>query len=146
MSVADRIQPVALLLARIGIGAIFLVHGRQKFAAGLDSTAAAFQSMGVPAASLTAPAVAVLEVIGGIALILGAALPIFGSLLVLDMIGAFVLVHAAHGFSVAKGGYEFVLALAAGTLAVAFSGGGALALDNLWQRRGRRARSRRGEA
>ncbi|MEN3536373.1 hypothetical protein AAH991_14760 [Microbispora sp. ZYX-F-249] len=41
--------------------------------------------------------------------------------------------------SLADDGVEFVLGLAAAGLAIAFSGGGALAADNLWQ--GRRAKA-----
>ncbi|GAA3089415.1 DoxX family protein [Streptosporangium carneum] len=136
MLALERIRPIALLLARIGIGAIFLVHGLQKFTTmGIGGTTAFFQQIGVPLSGVAAPVVAVIEVLGGLALILGAALPIAGVLLVLDMLGAIVFFHAANGFDVSKGGYEFVLALIAGTLAVAFSGGGLLALDGLWQRR-----------
>ncbi|MER7208626.1 DoxX family protein [Streptosporangium sp. NPDC000239] len=132
----ERARPIALLLARIGVGVIFVVHGWQKFATmGLSGTTAFFEQIGVPLPGLAAPAVAVIELVGGIALILGAALPIAAILLVLDMLGAIVFVHGANGFDAAKGGYEFVLALICALLAIAFSGGGALALDDLWQRR-----------
>jgi putative oxidoreductase len=88
-------------------------------------------------AGLAAPGVAILEVVGGIAFILGALLPIVGTLLALNMIGAIVFVHGSNGFSSANGGYEYVLVLAAACLAIGFSGGGALAVDKLWL--GRRA-------
>ncbi|MGJ6965730.1 DoxX family protein [Streptosporangium sp. G11] len=132
----DQTRSYALLLARIALGVIFVFHGAQKFLTmGLAQTTASFEASGIPLAAVAAPAVAVIEVVGGIAFILGAALPLFGFLLTLVMLGAIVFVHLANGFSVREGGYEFVLALAAGTLAVAFSGGGALAVDTLWQRR-----------
>ncbi|MEU8383734.1 DoxX family protein [Streptosporangium sp. NPDC048865] len=131
----DKAQPYALLVARIALGVIFLYHGTQKFLGGLGQTAATFESSGIPLAAVAAPTVATLEVVGGIALILGAALPVFGVLLTLVMLGALAFVHLANGFSVREGGYEFVLALAAGTLVVAFSGGGALAVDTFLQRR-----------
>lgn len=132
----DQARPVVLLLARIAIGVIFLVHGYQKFATmGIAGTTKFFESIGVPLAGVAAPAVAVLEVVGGLALILGAALPIVGTLLALDMIGAIVFAHAASGFSAAEGGYEFVLALAAASLAIGFTGGGALAVDRVLGRR-----------
>ncbi|TMR96059.1 DoxX family protein [Nonomuraea basaltis] len=132
----DQARPVALLLARVAIGAIFLVHGYQKFVTmGIAGTTKFFESVGVPLAGVAAPAVAVLEVAGGLALILGAALPIVGTLLALDMIGAIVFVHAPNGFGAAEGGYEFVLALAAAALAIGFTGGGALAVDRLFGRR-----------
>ncbi len=136
MLLLERIRPIALLLARIGLGVIFLVHGWQKFTTmGISGTTAFFQQIGVPLPGVAAPVVALVELVGGIALILGLALPIAAGLLILDMLGAIVFVHAANGFAGDKGGYEFVLGLIAGLLAVAFSGGGALALDNLWQRR-----------
>ncbi|MDP9841488.1 DoxX family protein [Streptosporangium lutulentum] len=137
----DTLRLGALLLARIGIGAIFLFHGIQKFTTtGIAGVATFFESVGVPLPGVAAPGVAALEVVGGIALILGAALPVFGTLLALDMIGAIVFVHGMNGFVVENGGFEFVLALAAGSLAVGFGGGGAFAVDGmLRQRRRQRA-------
>jgi putative oxidoreductase len=137
--VVDTVRPYALLLARIGIGVIFLFHGTQKFmTTGMAEVTRFFESAGVPLPDLAAPAVAVLEIVGGIAFILGAALPVFGTLLALNMIGAIVFVHGANGFLVSESGFEFVLALAAGSLAVGFSGGGAFAVDGLLPQRGRR--------
>ncbi|GAA2837785.1 DoxX family protein [Nonomuraea rubra] len=131
----DQARPFALLLARVAIGVIFLVHGYQKFATmGIAGTTKFFESVGIPLAGLAAPAVAVLEVAGGLALILGAALPIAGTLLALDMLGAIAFVHGGNGLA-GEGGYEFVLALAAASLAVGFTGGGALALDRVLLRR-----------
>ncbi|MER6945610.1 DoxX family protein [Nonomuraea sp. NPDC000554] len=132
----DQARSVALLLARVAVGVVFLVHGYQKFATtGIAGVTKMFESMGIPLAGVAAPVVAVVEVAGGLALILGAALPIAGVLLALDMLGAILFVHGANGFGADKGGYEFVLTLAAASLAVGFTGGGALALDNLWSRR-----------
>ncbi|MGC5010389.1 DoxX family protein [Streptosporangium sp. DT93] len=132
----DRIHPYTLLVARVVLGVVFVVHGWQKFTTmGLAQTTAFFDSTGIPLAGVAAPVVAVLEVVGGIALILGAALPVFGTLLALTMLGAILFVHGANGFGAAKGGYEYVLVLAVTTLAVGFSGGGALAVDSIWQRR-----------
>ncbi|GAA3663317.1 hypothetical protein GCM10022224_029120 [Nonomuraea antimicrobica] len=131
----DQARPVVLLLARIAIGAIFLVHGYQKFATmGIAGTTKFFESVGIPLAGVAAPAVAALEVVGGVALILGAALPIVGVLLALDMLGAIAFVHGANGLT-GESGYELVLALAAASLAVGFTGGGALALDRAILRR-----------
>ncbi|MFI6987282.1 DoxX family protein [Nonomuraea wenchangensis] len=130
----DQARPVVLLLARIALGVIFLVHGYQKFAMGIAGTAEFFASAGIPLPGLVAPAVAGLEVAGGLALMIGAALPFAGTLLALDMIGAIVFVPGPHGLT-GDGGYEFVLALAAASLAVGFTGGGAFALDSALTRR-----------
>ncbi|MEV0615971.1 DoxX family protein [Nonomuraea sp. NPDC050404] len=132
---ADQARPVVLLLARIAIGVIFLVHGYQKFVTnGIAGTTKFFDSVGIPLAGVAAPAVATLEIVGGLALIVGAALPVVGTLLALNMIGAIVFVHGANGLA-GEGGYEFVLALAAACLAIGFTGGGALALDGMLARR-----------
>ncbi len=131
----DQARNIALLIARVVVGVIFLVHGYQKFAMGLGGTAAFFDSIGVPLPGVAAPLVATLEVAGGIALILGVALPVVGTLLALNMVGATLFAHLPAGFAVAEGGYEFVLALAAASLAIGFTGGGALALDTLLGRR-----------
>lgn len=126
----DQARNIALLLARVATGVIFLVHGYQKFATmGIAGTTQFFESIGIPLPGVAAPVVAVLEVAGGIALILGVALPVAGTLLALDMVGAILFAHLPAGFSVGEGGYEFVLALAAASLAIGFTGGGALALD-----------------
>ncbi|TDC94927.1 DoxX family protein [Nonomuraea deserti] len=132
----DQARPIVLLLSRIAVGVIFIVHGYQKFATmGIAGTTKFFESVGIPLAGVAAPAVATLEVVGGLALIAGAALPIVGTLLALNMVGAIVFVHGANGFGAGEGGYEFVLALAAASLAIGFSGGGAFALDRVLGRR-----------
>ncbi|WP_219467033.1 DoxX family protein [Nonomuraea rhizosphaerae] len=131
----NQSRSVALLIARVAVGVIFLVHGYQKFATmGIAGTTKFFESAGVPLAAVAAPVVAVLEVAGGLALIAGVALPVVGTLLALDMMGAILFVHGPNGFAADKGGYEFVLALGAAALAVGFSGGGALAIDRLLSR------------
>ncbi|GII94987.1 hypothetical protein Ssi02_52180 [Sinosporangium siamense] len=132
----DQARPYALLIGRVTVGVVFLVHGLQKFLDnGISGVTAFFTQMGVPLPSLAAPAVATLEVVGGIALIVGAGLPFVGVLLALQMLGAIFFVHGGNGFIVADGGYEFVLTLAAASLMIAFSGGGAFAVDNIWQRK-----------
>jgi putative oxidoreductase len=132
----DKARQIALLIARVALGAIFIAHGWQKFTQmGIGGTAGFFESVGVPAAGIAAPVVATLELVGGAALVLGAALPVVGTLLALNMVGAIVFVHGANGLFADKGGYELVLALAAASLAIGFTGGGVLAVDSIWQRR-----------
>lgn len=129
-------RSITLLLARLAVGAAFLIHGWVKFTTmGISGVTAFFEQIGVPLPGLAAPAVAALEVVGGIALIVGAALPVFGLLLALDMVGAIFFVHLPNGFLADKGGIELPLVLGAACLALAFTGGGALAADSLWQRR-----------
>jgi putative oxidoreductase len=123
---------IALTVLRLALGVIFLAHGWQKiFEFTIPGTQAAFAQMGVPAAQLIGPAIAVLELVGGAALIVGLLVRPVAALLVLDMLGALFLVHAPAGIFVDKGGYELVLALAAGAAALAVAGAGRLSIDSL---------------
>jgi putative oxidoreductase len=125
-----RLTTTALTVLRIILGILFAAHGWQKFNEWtIAGTQASFAKMGVPAADVMAPAVAVLELAGGVALILGILTRIVAALLVLDMLGALILVHAPAGIFAANGGYELVLLLAAAALALALTGAGRFSLD-----------------
>jgi putative oxidoreductase len=127
---------VTLLLARIALGVIFFAHGWQKLVTnGLDGTQKGFEMMGVPLPAVSALYATFVELLGGAALIVGALLPLAGLLLVLDMAGAFLFVHADKGLFADKGGYELVLALGAAALALAVVGGGRYGVDGLLARR-----------
>lgn len=120
----------AQTMLRVVIGFLFAAHGWQKyFQFTLDGTTAAFGQMGVPAAGLMAPVVATLEIAGGIALVLGVLTRVFAVLLTVNMLGALVLVHAPAGVFVEAGGFELVLALAAGAAAIALLGPGRMSVD-----------------
>ena len=120
----------ARTILRIVTGFLFAAHGWQKFNEfTIAGTQAAFAQMGVPAANLVAPVTATLELVGGVALILGVLTRVFAALLAVNMLGALILVHASAGVFVATGGYELVLILAAAALAVALVGAGKVSVD-----------------
>ena len=122
----------AITILRVILGFLFAAHGWQKFNEWtIAGTQASFAKMGVPAAEIAAPAVAVLELGGGIALILGVLARIAALLLALDMLGALFLVHASAGVFAATGGYELVLLLAAAASAVALTGAGRISVDRV---------------
>jgi putative oxidoreductase len=75
--------------------------------------------------------VSLLETVGGIALIFGILTRLFGLLLAGDMLVALLLVHRPNGFFAGDGGVELVLLLGTAALALALTGSGALALDNV---------------
>lgn len=125
------LNTAARTVLRVVVGFLFAAHGWQKFYEfTIAGTQGAFVQMGVPAADVIAPIVATLELVGGIALILGLATRPFAALLTLNMLGAIILVHASAGVFVEAGGYELVLLLGASALAVALVGPGKLSLDN----------------
>ena len=124
-------RDLVLLVARVGLGVVFIAHGWQKFSTnGLDATAAGFDQMGVPAPTLSAYYAAGVELIGGAALILGVLTTVAGVLLAVDMAGAFLFVHMSNGVFVAGGGWELVVVLGLFALAVAAVGAGRFSLDN----------------
>jgi putative oxidoreductase len=122
----------ARTVLRVIAGFLFAAHGWQKFSEfTIPGTQAAFTQMGVPAAQVAAPVIATLELVGGIALILGVLTRVFAALLAVDMLGALFLVHASAGVFAATGGYELVLILAAAALAVALVGAGKVSVDKV---------------
>lgn len=120
----------ALLIARIGVGVVFVAHGWQKFNdMGLSAVGAGFDGMGVPAPQLAAYFATFVELIGGALLLLGAFTAVAGLLLALNMLGAFVFVHVQNGVFVNDGGFELVVALGVASLLLAVLGAGKYSLD-----------------
>lgn len=121
----------ARTILRVVVGFLFAAHGWQKYNEWtIAGTQAAFGQMGIPAAALAAPAVATLELAGGIALIIGLFARPIAALLTLNMLGALVLVHLTAGVFVQAGGFELVLLLGAAALAIALVGPGRISADH----------------
>ena len=116
-------RELTVLLARLVVGATFIAHGYQKLVVnGMDNVATGFGEMGIPLPAVAAWFTALVEVLGGAALIFGVLLPVAGVLLAAIMIGALVTAHLSAGFFSSDGGFEYVLVLAAASLALGFSG------------------------
>lgn len=125
-------QDIVLLIGRVVLGVVLIAHGWQKFATnGISGTAAGFDQMGVPLSTLSATFAAVVELVGGIALIIGFAVPVVGLLVALDMAGALVFVHAPNGIFVGDGGWELVAVIGALALVLAGVGAGRYGVDGL---------------
>lgn len=133
LAVSRTVSDAVILVARVALGVILFAHGWQKFFTnGIDAVSQGFESMDVPAATLSAIFAATVELVGGALLIIGLLTPLVGILVVLDMLGAWFFVHADAGtIFAADGGYELVLALAAGAALVGAVGGGRFSLDRL---------------
>lgn len=83
--------------------------------------------MGVPLADGAAPVVAALELVGGLALVLGLLTRIFAALLIMDMIGAPFI---SNDFFVANNGFELVLLFASACLVFVLTRSGRHSVDN----------------
>jgi putative oxidoreductase len=124
--------PWGIALLRVVTGIIFLMHGQQKlFEFGIGGVTGMMTGLGVPAPGLMAIVVTLVELVGGIALILGAFTRIAGLLVAIDVLVAFFLVHMANGFFASNGGVELVLILATAGVTLVLTGPGAMAVDSM---------------
>jgi putative oxidoreductase len=104
---------IGALIIRVTLGVLFFVHGLVKFQGGIDNIVGWFESIGLP--GFLAYGVALLELIGGIALILGFATRIISALYAVLMIGAILKVKLSVGLlgNGQMAGYELDLAFLA---------------------------------
>lgn len=131
-----KVQGWGLAILRVVVGAVFFVHGFQKlFLMGFGGVADMMEGIGVPTPGLFAVVVTLVELLGGLALILGLFTRLAAVSLAVDMLVATLTVHMPNGFSVQNGGYEFTLVLLAASVALAVAGPGEAALYRFLARR-----------
>ena len=129
-----------ILLLRLAIGMTVAAHGAQKlFGAfgghGLVGTAQFLESLGFRPGRPHAWALGGAELVGGIMLAAGVLTPFAAAAVIGVMVVAALVVHRPQGFFAQNGGYEYPLALALASEAVAITGPGRFSLDQLfgWQ-------------
>ncbi len=126
---SPRTQATGLAIIRVVTGITFMMHGYQKlFTYGIAGVQNAFTQMGAPLPMITGPMIAIIELVGGIALIIGLLTRLAALGLVFDMLGAIALVHIANGFFAPKG-VEFVMLLGTAALGLFVAGPGAFSVD-----------------
>jgi len=126
-----KLQEWGTAVLRVVVGVVFVVHGGQKlFAWGFGGVAAFMTQVGIPAPMLAAVVVAVVEFLGGLALLLGLFTRWAAVLLAVDMLVAIIAVHLKAGFFLPNG-YEFALTLLAANVALALQGAGEAALERV---------------
>ena len=125
----DRKDAGAVVL-RVILGLTFFIHGLSKFQGGLGNTAGFFESLGIP--GFSAYVVAVIELIGGILLILGIGTRVVSVLFAAIMLGAIFTAKLSAGFlgDGQMAGYELELALLAMAIFLAMANSTAFSLGN----------------
>ncbi|WP_062228654.1 DoxX family protein [Aureimonas frigidaquae] len=124
-----RTAPYGLFLLRVTLGLLFLAHvGLKIFVFTPAGTAQFFESLGLP--GVLAYLTIAVELIGGVALILGIMTRVAALVLVPVLLGAIVTVHGPAGFffTNAGGGWEYLALWIVALVALALAGDGAYAL------------------
>lgn len=133
--------PIPLRLI-VGLG--FMQHGYAKLARGPDAFAAVLGALGVPAPHFMAWTTILTELLGGLAVVLGAFVTLVSLPMAVLLIVAIFTVHLPYGFSsiklmavtadgaqFGKPGYECDLLYLACLATLVMAGAGPLAIDNL---------------
>lgn len=116
---------LGVLLVRIALGSVFINAGWLKVA-NMGFVVEGFGSIGIPA--FLAYVVAYGELLGGILFILGIFVRYAGILIAIIMTVALFKVHFLNGFSLQNNGYEYVLVLLLGSIAMITFGAGKYSL------------------
>ena len=117
---------IGLSLLRVMLGLVFLANGVAKFQGGIENTVGWFDSIGIP--GFFAYVVAIIELVGGIALILGVGTRIVSVLVGFIMLGAIFTVKLPAGF---LNGYVYDLVLLIIAVNLFLNGSKLYSLDNL---------------
>ncbi|MDP9201866.1 MAG: DoxX family protein [Gemmatimonadota bacterium] len=129
-----RFAKWGMLPLRIVVGLVFLMHGGQKlFVFGLGGTADIMGKLGLPLPFMCAAIVIMVELLGGLAILLGVFARLAGALLAFEMAVA-ILVARLHGGFFAPYGYEFEFTLLGACLTFALNGPGQMSLEEKWHR------------
>ena len=137
---------------RLIVGYGFIEHGFAKLSRGPEAFAAILHTMGVPAPHLMAWLTILTELIGGLAVLLGAFVPLVSLPMAAVLAVAMLTVHLPYGFSSIKllsvvsgraqfgpPGYELDLLYLACLTALVLGGSGPMTIDhylsNIWRPR-----------
>jgi putative oxidoreductase len=134
----------APLFLRLAIGAGFIVHGWAKLSRGPGGFAKLLTQIGVPFPHITAWVTSLVELFGGLAILLGLFVSITAIPLIFTMLVAMFTIQINYGFSSVKTigltpqgplfgppGYEINLLYIAGLVSLIITGGGVFSIDAL---------------
>jgi putative oxidoreductase len=133
---------------RLIIGFGFMAHGWAKLSRGPSGFAKLLAQIGAPLPGITAWVSTFTEILGGLAIFVGAFVEIVSIPLIVMMLVAMFTVHLKYGFSTVNTiglteegprfgppGYELNLLYIAGLVSLILGGAGALSIDHLLSRK-----------
>jgi len=133
---------------RLIVGYGFMAHGFAKLSKGPENFASILHTMGVPAPHLMAWLTILTELIGGLAVLLGAFVPLVSLPMAAVLLVAMLTVHLPYGFSSIKllsvtsgraqfgpPGYELDLLYLACLAALVFGGCGPMAIEHYFRKK-----------
>jgi len=134
---------------RLMVGFGFMEHGFAKLTRGSDAFAAILHAIGVPAPHVMAWSTIAIELLGGLAVLLGALVALVSIPMAAVLLVAILTVHLPYGFSSIKllaitaagaqfgpPGYETDLLYLACLAALVIGGSGPLSIDSLIEKGG----------
>lgn len=134
----ERRPEIGIFVLRLAMGVIFFLHGWMKLFGGQESFVREMLAMvgwDIPNALLLV--LAVVEILGGLALILGLFARVAALVLAIEMVVAVLLFHLGQGFFIVAipnvplaFGFEYHVALVGGLTCIAVSGSGMAALQD----------------
>jgi putative oxidoreductase len=155
-SLTQRAERWSAIPIRVILGYGFMAHGYAKVANGPEHFISILAALGVPAPHYLGWATIILELAGGLALMVGAFVPLISLPLGVILLVAVFTVHLPYGFSsiklqavtaagpqFGKPGYETDLLYLAGLAALVLGGAGPFAVDGLFGRTRPRAQPER---
>jgi putative oxidoreductase len=125
---------IGLLVLRLSLGVV-IMHGLMKLGwvgkgGSVKGVGSWFGGMGMRPGYFWAWVATLAESAGGALTVLGLGGPIGPGIVAADLTVVTIVAHWPKGFWVTNGGWEFTVPIAAGALAVATIGNGALSLDS----------------
>ena len=146
--ITSMLRRWSVMPLRVVVGYGFMAHGYAKIVNGPDHFAASLHALGVPVPQVMAWTTIVFELLGGLAILIGAWIPVVSLPLAAILLVAAITVHLPYGFSSIKlravteagpqfgpPGYETNLLYLAALATLVFGGSGPFALDESPRRR-----------
>ncbi len=128
------VTDVGLLALRLAVATVFIAHGAgDVFDAGVSTNVENYRDAGIPLPELSAPFTAYIQLVGGIALVLGALTRPLAVGFIVAMAGALIYVHSGEPLVIQQDGSGFGFAFMMGTasLALLLTGPGRFSADRL---------------